>query len=77
MTSSNPSDLSTAAITANLKKMHELLLTAVHQSTLAQESLKRSECTEAIGALLGAGATLDDAKALLSAAVLLHRWRRN
>lgn len=77
MSSSNPSDLSTAAIIANLKKMHELLLNAMHQSTLAQESLKHSHCTEAIGALLGLGATLDDAKALLNAAVLLHRWRRN
>lgn len=77
MTTSNPSDLSAAAVTANLKKMHELLLNTMHQSTLAQESLKRSQCTEAIGALLGVGSTLDDAKALLSAAVLLHRWRRN
>lgn len=77
MTSSNPSDLSTAAITANLRKMHELLLSAMQQSAVAQDSLKQGHCTEAIGALVGVGSTLDDAKALLTAALLLHRWRRN
>jgi hypothetical protein len=73
----NPSDLSTAAITANLRKMHDLLLIAVNQSSLAEEPLKRAHLNEVFGALIGIESMLEEARTLHRAAVILHQWRRN
>jgi hypothetical protein len=77
MNRSNPSDLTTAAITANLRKMHELLLMAINQSSLAEDPLKRGELSEAFGALIGLDSLLEEARTLHRAAALLHQWRRS
>lgn len=77
MNRSNSSDLSTAAITANLRKMHELLLIAINQSSLAEEPLQRGDLSQAFGALIGIDSKLEEARTLHRAALLLHQWRRN
>lgn len=77
MNRSNSSDLSTLAITANLRKMHELLLIAINQSSLAEEPLGRRDLSQTFGALIGIDSTLEEARTLHRAAVLLHQWRRN
>jgi hypothetical protein len=77
MTRSNPSDLSTTAITANLRKMHELLLIAINQRSLAEEPLGRGDLSQTFGALTGIDSTLEEARTLHRAAVFLHQWRRN
>ncbi len=77
MNRSNSSDLSTLAIKANLRKMHELLLIAINQSCLAEEPLGRGELSQTFGALIGIDSTLEEARTLYRAAVLLHQWRRN
>lgn len=67
------SDPNTNAIAANLGRMHELLVSTLHRSSLAQDSLSRGYVLEAIGALLNVEVALEEIQALHVAAVSLHR----
>lgn len=71
------SDLTTAGITANLLRMHELLLRCVNQSSLAEAPLARRDLNQAFGTLIGIESTLEDARTLHRAAVILHQCRRH
>ena len=58
---------------ANLAALNDLLTTAARRSADAHELAQTGERNAAIGAILDVDAILDDARALYSAALTLHR----
>lgn len=63
----------TAAIVANLNALYRTLESARTRADEAAAAAGLGEINQAIGAALGLDALLDDARALFTAAIVLHR----
>ncbi len=73
MNTGSQSKVKITAIAANLDALNDLLTTAAKRSTEAHDLAQSGECNGAIGAMFDLDSILDDAKALHSAALVLHR----
>ena len=62
-----------AAIAANLSALRRTLEAALLRACDAEKDLDAGAVNQAIGAALGVDALLDDARALFTAALVLHR----
>jgi hypothetical protein len=66
-------DLTKKAIAANIEALHQLLADAEITASEGFQAIQQGEQNQAIGAILGLENKLEDALALVRAAIALHR----
>ena len=69
-------ELTKKAIAANIEALRQLLADAVITASEGFQAIQQGEQNQAIGAILGLDSKLEDALALVRAAVALHRTGR-
>ena len=70
-------ELTKKAISANIEALRQLLVDAAITASEGFQAIQQGEQNQAIGAILGLESKLEDALALLRAAVALHRTGRS
>jgi hypothetical protein len=70
-------ELTKKAIAANIEALRQLLADAVITASEGFQAIQQGEQNQAIGTILGLDSKLQDALALLRAAVALHRTGRS